>query len=123
MPARRQFSNEYKVKILQEADQCTRPGEVKALLEREGLYSSYLTAWRRQRDEGALSPSKHNGNKNRKPNAAHDLLLEENRRLQQVNEDLRSRLRQAEVVIEVQKKVAAMVGALLKTIDSQDVQA
>jgi len=51
---RRRFSPEYKLKIVQEADRCT-PGEVGALLRREGLYSSHLSLWRKQRDEGALS--------------------------------------------------------------------
>jgi transposase len=54
-PRRRRFSPAYKLRILQEADSCTRPGELGALLRREGLYSSNLSAWRRQRDEGALS--------------------------------------------------------------------
>ena len=51
---RRRFSAEYKLRILAEADGCTQPGEIGALLRREGLYSSHLTTWRRQRDEGQL---------------------------------------------------------------------
>jgi hypothetical protein len=51
---RRQFTAEYKLGIVREADACTRPGEVGALLRREGLYSSRLGKWREQRDEGAL---------------------------------------------------------------------
>ena len=51
-PKRRRFSAEYKLRILREADGCTRPGEVGALLRREGLYTSHLTYWRRQRDQG-----------------------------------------------------------------------
>jgi len=118
MPARRQFSAEYKLKILQEAEKCTQPGEVKALLRREGLYSSYLTAWRRQRDEGALNaPESRDGLPSSR---THEMLLEENRRLQQVIEDLQSRLRQAEVVVEVQRKVAEMVGVLLKTVNYEE---
>jgi transposase len=53
-PRRRRFTAEYKLRILRQADGCTRPGEVGALLRREGLYSSLLTEWRRQRDRGAL---------------------------------------------------------------------
>ena len=53
-PRRRRFSAEYKLRILREADACSRPGEVGALLRREGLYTSHLTAWRKQRDAGAL---------------------------------------------------------------------
>jgi len=53
-PQRRRFSTRYKLRILQEADACTRPGEIGALLRREGLYTSHLSAWRRQREQGAL---------------------------------------------------------------------
>ena len=54
-PSRRRFSAEYKLKILRQAEACTRPGEIGALLRREGLYTSHLTAWRKQRDAGALA--------------------------------------------------------------------
>jgi len=118
MPSRRQFSAEYKLRILEEAAKCTQPGEIKALLRREGLYSSYLTAWRRQRDEGALDAP--NSEEGRTANRTNELLLEENRRLQQANAELQSRLRQAEVVIEVQRKVAEIVGVLLKTVDYEE---
>ncbi len=53
-PSRRQFTTEYKLGVLQEADRCSRPGEIGALLRREGLYSSNLTAWRKQREKGEL---------------------------------------------------------------------
>ena len=52
---RRQFTAEYKLRILRQAEACTRPGEIGALLRREGLYTSHLTAWRKQRDQGALA--------------------------------------------------------------------
>ena len=127
MPARRRFSTDYKLKVLREAAQCTQPGEVKALLKREGLYSSYLTAWRRQQEEGFLQLPVANDNSSSKHSSpdpmANELLLEENRRLQQANEDLHARLRQAEVAIEVQKKVTEMVRMLLKTIDHEEVDA
>src|SRR5215210_7654148 len=51
---RRRFTAEYKLRVLREADACTRPGEIGALLRREGLYTSHLTYWRKQRDAGAL---------------------------------------------------------------------
>src|SRR5438874_2245923 len=54
-PVRRRFSAEYKLRVLREADACTKPGEVGALLRREGLYSSLLTEWRRAREVGALA--------------------------------------------------------------------
>src|SRR5215210_5834162 len=53
-PKRRRFSADYKLRVLREADACSRPGEVGALLRREGLYTSHLSAWRKQRDRGAL---------------------------------------------------------------------
>ena len=53
-PTRRQFTAEYRLRILEEADRCTRPGEVGRLLRREGLYSSHLTAWRKARRNGSL---------------------------------------------------------------------
>src|SRR3989442_4080236 len=53
-PRRRRFAAEYKLKVVRQADACTRPGEIGALLRREGLYSSLLTEWRRARDSGAL---------------------------------------------------------------------
>ncbi len=123
MPVRRRFTAEYKLKVLQEAAQCTQPGEVKALLEREGLYSSYLTAWRRQQKNGTLaSPSTEDTPNPSAPKSSpsHHILLEENRRLQQANEELHARLRQAEVTIEVQKKVAEIVGLLIRGIEQQN---
>jgi transposase-like protein len=102
---RRQFSAKYKLRILTEADQCTQRGEIGALLRREGLYSSHLTTWRRQRDRGQLAglTSKKRG---RKP----DPQAAELARLQRENEQLKARLEQAETIIEVQKKLSQMLG-------------
>ena len=102
---RRQFSAKYKLRILAEADQCTQRGEIGALLRREGLYSSHLTTWRKQRDQGqlqGLTPQK----RGRKP----DPQAAELARLQRENAQLRRRLEQAELIIDVQKKVAQMLG-------------
>ena len=102
---RRQFSAKYKLRILTEADQCTQRGEIGALLRREGLYSSHLTTWRRQRDRGqlaGLTPEK----RGRKP----DPQAAELARLQRENEQLKARLEQAETIIEVQKKLSQMLG-------------
>jgi len=99
---RRRFSAKYKLKILQQADECTQPGELGALLRREGLYSSYLGKWRLQRDEGvfgALTPKK----RGRKA-AKKDPLEAENARLRRENEKLQQRLAKAELIIDVQKK-------------------
>ena len=102
---RRQFSAKYKLRILTEADQCTQRSEIGALLRREGLYSSHLTTWRKQRDQGqlqGLTPQK----RGRKP----DPQAGELARLQRENAQLRRRLEQAELIIDVQKKVAQMLG-------------
>jgi transposase-like protein len=102
---RRQFSANYKLRILTEADQCTQRGEIGALLRREGLYSSHLTTWRKQRDRGqlqGLTPKK----RGRKP----DPQAAELARLQRENERLKARLEQAETIIEVQKKLSQMLG-------------
>lgn len=105
-PKRRRFTAEYKLRVLREADACTA-GELGALLRREGLYSSNLTAWRRQRAKGelaALSP-KQRGRKAKSSDAKTKRLAE----LEQENQRLLQRLKQAEAVIEVQKKVAALL--------------
>ena len=103
---RRKFSAEYKRRILDEADSCTEPGQIGALLRREGLYSSHLTTWRRQRDRGliqALSPKKR-GRKRK------DELEREVARLQRENARLQARLEQAEMIIDVQKKLSKLLG-------------
>lgn len=104
---RRRFSAKYKLRVLQEADRCG-PGEVGALLRREGLYSSHLTAWRHQRDAGALaSLSKKRGRKARR--SPEEIELD---RVRGENDRLRERLRQLELIVAAQKKVAALEQAL-----------
>ncbi len=103
---RRKFSAEYKRRILEEADNCTESGQIGALLRREGLYSSHLSTWRRQRDRGVvkgLSPKKR-GRKRK------DELEREVTRLQRENERLQASLEQAEMIIEVQKKLSRLLG-------------
>lgn len=102
---RRQFSAEYKRRILQEADTCTQRGAVGALLRREGLYSSHLNTWRQQRARGelqGLSPAKRG--RKADPQAA------ENARLLHETERLKAQLARAELIIEVQKKVSQLLG-------------
>jgi len=104
-PERRQFSAEYKQRILEEADACTEPGQIGALLRREGLYSSNLINWRRQRSEGSLkglSPKK----RGPKP----DPLANENAALRRRIERLEAELKRAETIIEVQKKLSDLLG-------------
>ncbi len=108
---RRRFDAAYKLRILEEADRLTGPGEVGALLRREGLYSSHLTNWRHQRDEGALSglTPKRRGRKTKRK----DAMALENERLRRENERLTQRLKRAETIIDVQKKVSEMLGVPL----------
>ncbi len=104
---RRRFTAEYKLGIVQEADRCS-PGEVGALLRREGLYSSHLSVWRRQRDTGALAAfGKKRGRKTKRSPEQDEI-----ERLQRENGRLRHRLEQTEAIIAAQKKEAALERAL-----------
>src|SRR5512136_196685 len=100
----RQFTAEYKKRILDEADTCTTPTQRGALVRREGLYSSHLTAWRRQRDQGildGLTPKK----RGVKPNP----LALDNAQLRIEIKHLEQQLQRAETIIEVQKKVSQLL--------------
>ena len=100
---RRRFSAEYKLRIVQEADPCA-PGELGALLRREGLYSSQLSKWRRQRQAGQLAGLRPKG-RGRKVNAR----AQELARLHRENARLQARLERAELVIEAQKKLLVLL--------------
>jgi transposase-like protein len=105
--SRRRFTAKYKLQVLAEADRC-EPGEIGALLRREGLYSSHLTTWRRQREAGALAaltPCKR-GRRGHTVDAQGTRVAE----LEREVERLRQRLLQAETIIEVQKKVSLLLG-------------
>src|SRR6266508_1663557 len=108
-PRRRRFSVEYKLRIVHEADGCTRPGEIGALLRREGLYSSLLTEWRRARDAGALEALE----RPRGRRAANPLEAE-NAELRRRAERAEAELVKAKKVIEVQGNVSALLGELLE---------
>ena len=107
-PVRRRFDAAYKLRILEEADRCSEVGQVGELLRREGLYSSHLTNWRRLRDEGTLQSlgPKRRGRKAK----CNDATTQELDRLRRENQGLAERLRQAETIIEVQKKVSEILG-------------
>jgi len=112
---RRTFSNADKRRILQAADRCTQPGEVGALMRREGVYSSSLSTWRRQReaaDLAALAPQKRGPKAD--PGRAEALQIAQ---LTRERDSLQSQLDKAKLVIEVQKKVTALLGLL--TTDSK----
>jgi transposase len=104
----RHFAAEYKLHILQEIETCQGNGEIGALLRREGLYSSLISKWRQQREQGSLAGL---GPHQRGPKL--DLQAAELAKLQRENERLRERLRKAELIIDVQKKVAQILGAPL----------
>ena len=117
-PVRRRFTVQYKAKILAEADVCTEAGQLGELLRREGLYSSHLTTWRRLRDEGVLAgltPTRR-GRKAKPKNP----LANEVTRLSRENDRLKEQLRQAELIIDVQKKVSEMLSIPLKSPDGEE---
>jgi transposase len=105
-PKRRTFSAAYKARIVEEADACTEPGEIGALLRREGLYSSHLVDWRRQYRGGALRAL----SERRRGPAVEGLSAREKARYERKIAGLEDRLRQAELIIEVQKKVSQLLG-------------
>lgn len=105
---RRRFSAKEKLRILEEVDAYTEPGEIGALVRREGIYFSYLSRWRRARDRGQLDGL--NGKKRGPKKTADQELAEENASLRRENERLRARLKQAETIIDVQKKLSQMLG-------------
>ena len=116
-PRRRTFTAEYKQRILDEADAARFSGSIGALLRREGLYSSHLVTWRRERDAGildALTPRKRGPKSKRHP------LEEENQKLRRQNERLAEQLRKAEIIIDVQKKVAALLGRPIPAPDPEE---
>ncbi len=110
---RRRFTAEYRRRILKEADACKKPGELGALLRREGLYSSYLANWRRQRDQGELVAGRARKRGPTPVDPRVKQLEAENRRLQR-------KLARAETIITLQKKVAEILGIPLKSLDSDE---
>ena len=114
---RRTFTAEYKQRILAEADAATEPGAIGALLRREGLYSSHLVTWRREREAGilkGLTPRKRGPKSKRNPQE------EELHKLRRENQRLTEELRKAEIIIDVQKKVAALLGPPTPATDPEE---
>jgi transposase len=110
---RRRFTAEFRRRILKEADGCKKPGELGALLRREGLYSSYLANWRRQRDHGELVAGRARQRGPTPVDPRVKQLEAENRRLQR-------KLARAETIITLQKKVAEILGIPLKPLDTDE---
>jgi len=109
-PVRRAFSAEYKLAILAEYDACSEAGEKGAILRREGLYSSIITDWRRQHRQGLLKAAVGRSDMSRGGPSMSEL-----NKLRAENERLRRKLAQAEVVIEVQGKVHALLEDISKS--------
>jgi transposase len=116
-PQRRRFSADYKARIVEEAEGCTEAGETGSLLRREGLYSSQLSMWRSQYRSGALQALR-DDKRGRK--ATKHPLEDEVAQLRKHNERLSRRLEQAETIIEIQKKVATMLGIPLNSVENED---
>jgi transposase-like protein len=114
---RRKFTAKYKLRILAEADTCTRPGQLGALLRREGLYSSNLSTWCQQREKGilkAMTPRKR-GRKRKEKNP----LTQKVAQLEKQNRRLQQRLKKAELIIEAQKKMSEILG-IAQDLDESD---
>lgn len=105
-PTRRYFTAEYKLCIVQEADACRAPGEVGALLRREGLYHGHLSKWRVQRKQGAMAALAARRRGPKAPSAE----AREVEALRRENTRLRRDLERAHLCLEVQKKVSEMLG-------------
>lgn len=106
---RRRFTGEYKLRILREVDAAEGEGAIGSILRREGLYSSHLVTWRKQRESGELAglePKK----RGRKPSRRRDPVAKEAERLRKENERLRRELEQAQKIIEIQKKISEVLG-------------
>jgi transposase-like protein len=117
-PTRRRYSAEYKLRILREADASTRRGEIGALLRREGLYSSNLTAWRKQREKRELEGL---GQKRRGPlPKENNPLADKVKALERETARLRARAERAEGLVELQKKVSEILGIELKHNGEKD---
>lgn len=112
---RRRFTAAEKLRLLREVEACRGSGEIGALLRQEGIYSSYLSTWRKQRELGeldGLTPQK----RGPKPDPQGIELA----KLRGENERLQARLRRAELIIEVQKKVTRMLGETIEEPDLDD---
>ena len=111
-PKRRRYTSAYKARIVEKALACTEPGDIGALLRREGLYWSALSLWRRQYQAGALNALKDIKRGRKRTSDARDVELQQLRRH---NARLTRKLKQAEAIIDIQKKVAAILGNPIET--------
>jgi transposase len=115
---RRRFTAEYKLRVLRDADDCKQAGEIGALLRREGLYWSNLTNWRKQRESGELAGLK--GKKRGLHRREKNPLVDRVRELERDNARLKRRAERAEGIVELQKKVSAILGIELGESGEKD---
>jgi transposase-like protein len=117
-PRRRTFTGEYKTKILAECDAAEEPGAIRAILRREGLYSSHLVDWRRRRADGGvagLAPKK----TGRSPKSnAQRAAEKELAQVKRENAQLQEKLRRADIIIEAQNKLASVLESLRTPIET-----
>jgi transposase len=115
---RRFFTAEYKRKVLQEADACTEPGQIGALLRREGLYSSHLVTWRHARERGELAglEPKKRGPKAQVPNPLVKELAAKEREIAR----LKTENAKLQIICDVQKKISLLLGVTLPTMPEDD---
>ena len=116
--ARRRFTTPFKLEMLRKADACTRPGELGALLRKEGLYSSHLVTWRKQRVAG-LTPKKRGRKVTADPRVKQ--LEREKATLEATTRRLERRLQRADTIIAFQKKVAELLGIPLKPFEDDEI--
>ena len=111
-PLRRTFTQQYKDSILAQAAQCTQPGQIGALLRREGLYASHLVDWRRhqERQQAKLA--------GQAPPAV--ALAVQNKALRAKTKQLEKQLAQAQALLDLQKKVSQLLGITLETLESSE---
>jgi len=114
-PVRRQFTAAYKLEMVEAADRCSEVGEIGALLRREGLYSSQLSTWHHQRQQGQLQALADN-KRGRKATIPHPV-QQELEQLRRENQQLRHKMQQAELIIDIQKKASQLMGISLSPIN------
>lgn len=116
-PVRRQFTADYKLRLINECDRAQELGQVGAILRREGLYSSHLTTWRRQRERGELEGL--SDNKRGRPSQSNKELRTENDKLKRENQRLAQKLKQTEILVEIQKKTSELLGISLNQDENE----
>ena len=117
-PVRRKFTAAYKLQIVEEAEGCIELGKIGALLRREGLYSSQLSTWRNQREQGQLQAL--SDNKRGRKATVPQPVQKELEQLRRENQRLRHKMQQAELIIDIQKKASQLLGISLEPVNHDE---